>query len=348
MPSALIIGGTGLVGGAVARRLRSAGWRITVTGRDPRRMPYDLTAAGVRFVAADRDDPVALAVAAASGCDVLVDCVCFTAAQARLILPLMRDTGSAVMISSRAVYVDDAGNHVNSAFPPRFPGPVTEDRPTLKPGDMPYNSPQGYGANKVAAEHVLLDSGLPVTVLRPSKVHGRGAESPREWYFVKRLLDRRPVLLLAGRGRGIDQQSAAVNIAALVQAVAHRPGRRILNAADPDAPDGLTISRLIAAMTGHTWAEVLLADDTPSALGDHPWHRPTPIMLDTGAARALGYQPAGDYAATAGEVVGWLFDQATGRPGWTPPGVGREVTERWFDYAAEDAWLRALVQTPRR
>ena len=59
----------------------------------------------------------------------------------------------------------------------------------MKPGDMPYNSPQGYGANKVAAEQVLLDSGMPVTVLRPSKVHGEGAAPPREWYFVKRDAD---------------------------------------------------------------------------------------------------------------------------------------------------------------
>ncbi|ANZ39177.1 hypothetical protein BBK82_26985 [Lentzea guizhouensis] len=37
------------------------------------------------------------------------------------------------------------------------------------PGSMDFDSPKGYGANKVAAEHTLLDSGLPVTVLRPSK-----------------------------------------------------------------------------------------------------------------------------------------------------------------------------------
>ena len=50
---------------------------------------------------------------------------------------------------------------------------------------MDHESREGYGANKVAAEHVLLDSGRPVTVLRPSKVHGAGAARPREWIFVK-------------------------------------------------------------------------------------------------------------------------------------------------------------------
>lgn len=245
------------------------------------------------------------------------------------------------MISSKAVYVDDVGNHVNSASAPRFTRPVTERQPTMKPGDMPYHTPQGYGANKVAAEQVLLDSGLPVTVLRPSKVHGQGAALPREWYFVKRALDRRPTLLLAGRGRGADHPSAAANIAALVELAAQRPGRRILNAADPDAPDGLTISRVVAALTGHTWREVLRDDDAPPQLGRHPWHRIPPIVLDTSASQALGYEAVGDYATTVSEEIGWLIEQTARHPMWTPASIDREVTTRWFDYAAEDAWLRA-------
>ena len=71
----------------------------------------------------------------------------------------------------------------------------------------------------MAAEQVLLDSGAPVTVLRPSKIHGAGAPRPREWVFVKRVLDRRPAVLLA-RGAGIDHPTAAANIAALIEVVA--------------------------------------------------------------------------------------------------------------------------------
>ncbi|MFC6023110.1 NAD-dependent epimerase/dehydratase family protein [Plantactinospora solaniradicis] len=347
MRSALVIGGTGLVGRAVARRLLSSGWRVTVTGRDPGRVPADLAAAGARLALLDRDDPAGLAAVGGDGCDLLVDCVCYTAAQARLVLPLIRNSGSAAMISSRAVYVDDEGNHVNSASAPRFTEPVTEQQPTMKPGDMPYNSPQGYGANKVAAEQVLLDSGLPVTVLRPSKVHGQGAAPPREWYFVKRALDRRPTLLLAGRGRGADHPSAAVNIAALVEVAAERPGRRILNAADPDVPDALTISRVIAALTGHTWHEILLDDDAPPQLGNHPWRCRAPAVLDTSAARALGYRPVGDYATTASDVVDWLLDAVSQHPAWMPPGVDDMLATTWFDYASEDAWLRTTVSASR-
>jgi nucleoside-diphosphate-sugar epimerase len=310
-------------------------------------MPADLAAAGVRLMLVDRDDAAGLAAAVGAGRDLLVDCLCYTAAQAGLLVPLIRNVRSAVMISSKAVYVDDGGNHVNSATAPRFAGPVTEQQPTMKPGEMPYDSPQGYGANKVAAEQVLLDTGLPVTVLRPSKVHGEGAAPAREWYFVKRAVDRRSMLLLAGHGRGADHPSAAVNIAALVEVVAQRPGRRILNAADPDAPDGLTISRLIAALIGHTWHEVLLDDDAPPQLGRHPWHRSPPIVLDTSAATALGYRPVGDYATTVTEEIGWMVDQVAQHPTWTPPGIAPETAARWFDYAAEDAWLDATERPSR-
>jgi len=174
MPKALVIGGTGLVGRAVARRLLADGWTVSVTGRDPAHLPSDVAAAGARFVSVNREDAEALAAAAGDGADLLVDCICYTAAQAELLLPLARQATSTVMISTKAVYVDDAGRHTNSDIPPRFTGPVTEQQPTMAPGSMDYNSREGYGANKVAAEHVLLDSGLPVTVLRPSKIHGQG------------------------------------------------------------------------------------------------------------------------------------------------------------------------------
>ncbi|MDT7683741.1 MAG: hypothetical protein QOG57_4051, partial [Pseudonocardiales bacterium] len=42
---------------------------------------------------------------------------------------------------------------------------------------------------------------------------------------------------------------------------AAKPGRRILNCADPDAPSALEISRVVARHLGHDWTEVPLAPD---------------------------------------------------------------------------------------
>jgi nucleoside-diphosphate-sugar epimerase len=334
---ALVLGGTGAVGRATARRLLAAGWQVDLTGRDPSHFPSDLAEAGARFVASDRGDAAQLGEAFGQGADLLVDCVCFTAEDATRLLPFTREAGSTVMLSSKAVYVDVDGNHSNSETKPRFDGPVRETQPTMTPGSGDYMSREGYGANKVAAEQVLLDSGCPVTVLRPSKIHGPGSQTPREWVFVKRVLDRRPALFLARRGAGVDQTTAAANTAALIEVAAESPATRVLNSADPDAPSALEIARTIARQLGHSWEEVLL-DDTPAdGVGRTPWDAPHPIVLDTSAALELDYEPVGDYAATVAETVEWLVSATQGGEGSELlPAPDDEYFGPLLDYAAED------------
>jgi len=346
MPRALIVGGTGPIGCATARRLLAGGWQVDLTGRDAARLPADVAAAGGRFIAADRDDPCQLRSALGAGADLLVDCICYTAADATRLLPLVREAGSTVMISSKAVYVDGAGHHSNSDIGPHFDGPIRETQPTVAPGADDHTTREGYGANKVAAEQVLLESGKPVTVLRPSKIHGVGAVRPREWIFVKRVLDRRPSVFLARRGTGVDHTTAAANIGALIESVASAPGARILNSADPDAPSALEISRTIARHLGHDWEEVLLEEGADETLGRHPWDTPHPIVLDMTAALELGYTPVGAYATTVADEVEWLVaaarsDAGTGcLPGRDDPFFGPML-----DYAAEDRYLAARSNT---
>lgn len=338
MRRAFVIGGTGVVGRAVAGRLLAAGWEVDVTGRDPGHVPPEL--AGARFTPVDRADGAGMAAAFGNGADLVVDCCCYTAADARRLLPIARIARSTVMISSKAVYVDAAGNHVNSPTPPRFEGPIGEDQPTMAPGGGDHTTASGYGANKVAAEHVLLDSGAPVTVIRPSKVHGPGGTRPREWVFVKRVLDRRPAVLLAHRGAGVDHTTAAANLAALVEVVADRPGPRILNSADPDAPSGLEIARAVAGHLGHDWEEVLLDDGADPSLGRHPWDAAFPVVLDTTASEMLGYRPVGDFASTVRAGIDWMVSRAvTGEHGAVLPGIEDDYFAPMLDYGAEDRYL---------
>ncbi len=332
----LILGGTGVVGRAIASRFARLGWGVDVTGRDPAHMPPELAELGVSFIRADSRDATAMAAACGAGADLLVDCICFTAADARRLLPLVEHVTSTVMISSKAVYVDGVGNHSNSDSPPRFDRPIPESQPTLPPReDIPFDSREGYGVNKVAAERVLLESGRPVSVLRPSKVHGRGARPAREWMWVKRALDRRERVFLAHRGEGGDHTSAAANIAALVETCARHPGARVLNSADPDAPNGVEIARTIAARFDLEWEETLLDGPPVGNVGRHAWDRYPPVVLDTAAALQLGYSPAGDYATTVAAEVDWLVEAAA---------TGLDPADDPFfagllDYAAEDTFV---------
>jgi hypothetical protein len=57
---ALILGGTGAMGGAAAKRLAERGWSVEVRGRESSGMPAGLIERGVRFHAVNRSDTVAI------------------------------------------------------------------------------------------------------------------------------------------------------------------------------------------------------------------------------------------------------------------------------------------------
>jgi predicted dinucleotide-binding enzyme len=91
---AVILVGTGSLGGATAERPAAAAWAVDVTGRDPKSMTPALSSVG-------------------DGVDLLVDLPAYRAADVRALLPVMTSVRSSVLISSRAVCVDPVGNHIN-------------------------------------------------------------------------------------------------------------------------------------------------------------------------------------------------------------------------------------------
>jgi nucleoside-diphosphate-sugar epimerase len=150
-------------------------------------------------------------------------------------------------------------------------------------------------------------------------------------------------VLLAAAGEGVVHPTAAVNIAALIETVAHHPGARVLNSADPDTPSAREIVRTIARQLGHSWCEVLLDETAPDGLGRTPWDSPHPVVLDTTASQRLGYTPVGDFAATVADTVDWLYDlHRSGDPRHELPDPQDPYFADCFDYAAEDAYLATL------
>jgi nucleoside-diphosphate-sugar epimerase len=339
---AIVLGVNGVTGRAIAGELLAAGWEVTGTGRDAGHTPGDLASSGVTFIRSDRTDPAELAACLSDGADVVVDCVCYTGTQAQQLLEHRAAFGSAVVLSSKAVYVDALGRHSNSDEAPHFPGPVREDQAVLTPDfSGEYDSRQGYGANKVAAEVTLLDSGVPVSVLRPSRIHGPSGSRPREWFVVRRLLDGRRRLPLAHHGRSGNHPSAAANLARLVLTCAEHPGQRVLNAADPGTPTAGEVVRAIASACELPLETVGLPDDAPSSHGWNPWATWPPFFLDTSAAVGLGYRPRGTYAETVRESVHELLslDPSTrGRLDRDP------YFEDLFDYDLDDAALVSAGQ----
>ncbi len=341
---AWVLGATGQLGRAAVRALAGDGWEVTAVsrggGRDGR---WD---DGVRAVALDRDEEGALESALGEGCDVLVDMVAFTPAHARQLRSLSGRVGSAVVISSGAVYEDDRGRSFDTQGEPdgfpRYPVPLPETQRTVAAGDATY------GTRKVALERELPAAGdaLPVTLLRAGAIHGPYCRTPRELYFVKRLLDGRRRRVLAYGGGSRFHPLHVANAAELIRLAARGPGSRVLNAADPEAPTVAEIGAAIDAVLGRAAETETVLLDGPSpggGVGDTPWSGAHPVVYDMAAAeRELGYRPVTGYVESLPGTVEWLAGELAGRD-WREafPKMARNYGEALFDYAAEDAWLAA-------
>ncbi|MET9375749.1 NAD-dependent epimerase/dehydratase family protein [Streptomyces sp. NPDC002992] len=337
--NAFVLGATGQVGRAAVRALVADGWEVTAAsrrgGRDGR-WPTE-----VRSVAVDRNEEGALAAVLGDGCDVLVDIVAYGGAHGRQLTGLADRIGSAVVISSGAVYEDERGRSFDTQDEPggfpAYPLPIPEDWRTVAPGDTSYST------RKVALEEELLAAGeaLPTTVVRAGAIHGPYCPGPRELWFVKRALDARPVRVLSYGGASRFHPVHVDNLAELIRLAAANPGSRVLNGADPTAPTVAEIGRAIDAVMG-VRSETVLIDGPPvGTVGLTPWTGGDhPIVYGmTAAEKELGYRPVVSYEESLPATVEWLTGHLAGRE-WREafPGLAKYQVD-FFDYAAEDAWL---------
>jgi nucleoside-diphosphate-sugar epimerase len=274
------------------------------------------------------------------GVDVLVDVIPLRRADAEQLLSLGSAVGSLIAISTAGVYADRHGRSLGSGEEqfPDFPAPIRERQATVPPDD------ETYAGGKVAVERALMERPeARATVIRPCAVHGPGDRQSREWYFVKRILDGRPYVVLPYRGRSRFHTTSVENLAELVWLAAERPGSRVINCGDPDPPSVLEIGRAVSAALGHELAEVLLPGPPQGTVGDHPWGVPKPFVMDmTEAELELRYRPVTSYAKAVRTTCEWLVEATAGRD-WREvlPNLASQPGDP-FDYEAEDAFLDRL------
>ena len=307
MRTAFVLGGTGFVGRAISRVLRDAGWSVTVGRRTSEPLPEDIEGSVGDVVALDRNDDDELAAGLGEGVDVLVDTIPYRARDGSQLVAMKDRVGSLIAISTVSVYSDDDQRSLDEAGSaeefPDFPVPILETQVTVTPGD------QTYSTRKAVIEEALLQQDdLPATVIRPGAIYGPHDTQCREWFFVKRILDRRPVVILGYGGRTVFHPTSVANLAELVRLAAEKPGTRVLNCGDPSPPDALGIERCIAAAMGHEWTEVLVPPRLAlTSVGRTPWSGPKSVVLDMNAAREeLGYRPITSYPEAVGEVCDWV------------------------------------------
>ncbi len=180
-PRILILGATGFIGRELTRQLIEAGHRVRILVRYPGKLVTDLRNSRVECLQGNLNDAVALRNAMAG-----IDCVYHLARAdvkswadySRYEIGITRDIAEAALAAgvSRLIYTGT----IDSYYAGARTGTITEDTP-LDPGIERRNL---YARAKAASERMLLrmhhERGLPVVILRPGIVIGRGG-NPMHW-----------------------------------------------------------------------------------------------------------------------------------------------------------------------
>ncbi|ERK72409.1 NAD-dependent epimerase/dehydratase family protein [Leifsonia aquatica] len=345
--TAMLIGGTGQIGSAVARRLAADGWSVLVAHRGEHHGDTELSELDVTSIRLDRDDTDAL-IERARGHDLVLDTVAYEPRHGEQLARLAGEVGSLVVISTGSVYTGRDGGYLDIVTGPDdfpdYPVPLRETDPTVD------NDERTYSPLKAALERTLLAvDDLPVSILRPGAVYGPFSPALREWYFIKRALDGRDRVVLSDDGANRFSTSSTVNIAELVALCADRPGKRVLNAVDTDDLSVADIAGAVYRALDRDLEVVAFPGPPVDGVGSTPWTVAHPLLLSmAGAAVELGYRQQVHYEEAVAAAVDWAVREVKAaelrQEDWTAafPGLAKRAeADRWFDYSAEDAFVAA-------
>ena len=228
--------------------------------------------------------------------------------------------------------------------PPGLPIPTAEDAPRSTQDD------DGKSYRVARTEDLLFAHQPSATHLRYPFVYGPRQIAPLDWCIVRRVLDRRPAIILPDAGLAAETRSFSENAAHTVLLAVDQPTAcgRVFNVGDEEA---LTVAQrvnLICAELGHEMEIVGMPTDLalparPLMMQAEPGHR----ILDLSATReVLGYRDLVPARRATGLAARWLADNPL-----EPGGSAEQVLEDPFDYEREDRlldwWWSATCDPPK-
>jgi len=320
----IIVGGTRFIGPAVVRQLLLQGHEVTVFHRG---QSNDERTKDARHILGDRKDmPRFRNDFARLRPDVALDMRAMNAAEATLFTETFRDiVGRVVVISSIDVYLA-YGRLWNREPGPIEPTPLTETSP-LRQTDQPL----GKEFDKISVERIVTTCPeFAATILRLPMVYGPGDRMHRLFEYLKRMDDRRPVILLDdmhARWRWIRGYVDNVAAAICLALADRRAAGKTYNVGEQPALTEAEWVQNIARCAG--WPGEIV--DMPKRfLPEHlraEYNFEQHLDADTGRIRAeLGYQEPISREEALIRTVEW--ERAH------PP---EEIEPNDFNYGAEDA-----------
>lgn len=326
MARSVAIIGAGQIGYAAVEQFLFKGWDVRLLARSQPEWSFQ----GVQF------EHYETRTSSPPKADVVIDTIAFDQSDLSKYDP--GDVGRLIVVSSASVYCDSEGRTLDEAAQngfPEFDGPITEFQQTVAPG------PQTYSTRKVRMENEARRLfGDRATILRPCAVHGAWSRHPREWWFVKRMLDARTQIPLALKGESQFHTTAAKMIGHFAQHAGASEVGGTFNLGDADWPTVLDIGQTIADNLRKKVEFVPIDGFPQDAVGRTPWSVPLPFIVSSKAAFAAGLDDD-DYYDSALECSDWLeFDPPTDWRAAFP----QLAAYPWdlFDYEAEDRFLASL------
>jgi nucleoside-diphosphate-sugar epimerase len=330
----LVLGGTRFIGAYAVRRLVERGHEVSVFHRGEHNAPLPESVRHIHGDRANLADFVGRFRALAP--DVVLDMRALSEADGQTLLAVFKGIASRlVVISSGDVY--RAYDRLRKKDPgPPDPTPLTEDSP-LRDKLYPYRDmtagPEDlmYSYDKILLERAAMsDPDLPATVLRLPMVFGPGDYQHRLYSVLKRMMDRRPFILLpeavAGwRGlRGyVEDMAEAIALCVVLEQAAGRT----YHVAYQDNVTGKEWIEQIARAAGWQGEIITMPEDRLPKHLQHAYDFSQDWSLDSSRIREeLGYQEITPTEVAMERTVEW--------EGANPPD---KVDEAEFDYAAEDA-----------
>jgi nucleoside-diphosphate-sugar epimerase len=333
-PTTLVIGGTGPTGPFLVRGLLDRGHDVTICHTGAHEVPeIEHEVRHVHTNPFDRDEMTA-AFAGRT-----FDTVIATYGRLRDLAALFAGrTARFVSVGGMPVY---RGYMDPDRFsPPGLPIPTREDSPS---SDV-HDDPKSFRVART--EELLFGLHPEATHFRYPYVYGPRQLTPREWPIVRRVLDRRPFIIVPDDGLTVFTYGYAENLAHALLLAIDRPEAskgEVFNAADATA---LTLRQTIEVITGVLGHDLELVsmpyDLAPVTRPLVRQHRTTHRIVSVDKlVHRLGYHDLVPVPEALARTVRWLVEN--------PPSA--DVVARLedpFDYAAEDAlvaqWRRVVAQ----
>jgi nucleoside-diphosphate-sugar epimerase len=333
----LVIGGSGFIGPPLVRQLQRDGHTVAVVSRGHSPVPE-----GAVAIRGDRHQLPELASAIREFApEVVVDLLLSSGRQARALMETLRGIARRVVVASSGDVYRAAGILHGTEPGPLQPLPLTESSElrthlNVYPPELLNALCQAFGwldaeYDKIPVEREVLAAGEPEgIVLRLPMVYGPGDRLHRLLPLVRRIDDRRPMILLpddraqwrSPRGY-VDDVAAGLALAATADRMAHQ----VYNLAEREAFSELDWARLVADAAGwHGEILVLPRERTPKHLlapGNFAQHW---IMSSDRIRSELRYEESIGRHEAIQRTIAWERSHPPAR-----------VDAAQFDYAAEEA-----------